>query len=208
MEDEKIKEKKELRKKYITAREGLSEAESESVDSRIVSNILGSGFYRDARSVFIYISVDREVNTALLTHKAFEDGKTVFVPRTRDNRVMEAVRVEAEEFLKRARTEWPRRYNIPEPPDDIPASEMREIDLLIAPSLLLDRFGYRLGYGGGFYDHFIKNARAQKNRLLIAAVQRSIFVSDEALPREPYDMPVDIIVTEKGIVIPSSSRTV
>jgi len=205
MEDEKIKEKRHLRTEYISARKSVPAEELSESDARIAEHILGSDHYKDAKSVFVFISVEYEVDTTPVIHRAFSDGKTVLAPRTREGRVLEAVPVAAEEFLLRARTDWPRCYNIPEPPDDLPAAEAADLDLVIVPSLALDKWGYRLGYGGGFYDHFIKAARAQKKCPVFAAVQRAAFVRDEALPREPYDEPVDIIVTEYGIVIPSSA---
>jgi len=205
MEDEKIKEKTKLRKEYISARESMSLEESRAADALITKHILSSDHYKDAKTIFVFISVEGEVDTAPVIHKAFSDGKTLLVPRTREERLLEAVPVGAEEFLQRARTDWPRCYNISEPPDDLPAAEGIDLDLVVVPSLALDKWGYRLGYGGGFYDHFIKSARAQKNSPVFAAVQRAAFVRDEALPREPYDEPVDIIITEYGIVIPFSA---
>jgi len=204
MEDALIQEKKTLRKTYIDARESIPSNEAEAADAAIASVVLGAGFYEDAKSIFVFISVEGEVDTTPVIHKAFEDGKSVLVPRTAEGRTMEAVYVDAEEYLAKARTEWPRCFNIPEPPAALPAANISDIDLVIVPSLALDPWGYRLGYGGGYYDHFIKAARETKKRPVFAAVQRACFVRDEALPREPYDEPVDIIVTENGIVIPSS----
>jgi len=205
MKDKIIKEKKLLRKILLEARENISPEEARTADNAILSRVLNAGFYREAESVFIYVSVDREMDTKPVIHQAFKDGKTVLVPRTGKDRTMEAVLIDEEEFLKRAETEWPRCFNIPEPPDDLPALDPARIDLVIVPSLALDLFGYRLGYGGGFYDHFIAAAHKQKKRPVFVAVQRAAFIRDDALPREPYDMAVDYIVSENGISIPVSS---
>jgi len=205
MTDEIIKEKRNLRTEYISARKNVPAEELRAADALIAEHVLGSDQYKAAKSVFVFISVEDEVDTTPVIHRAFSDGKTVLAPRTREGRVLEAVPVAAEEFLRSARTDWPRCYNIPEPPDELPAAEAMDLDLVIVPALALDKWGYRLGYGGGFYDHFIKTARAQKKCPVFAAVQRAAFLRDEALPREPYDEPVDIIVTENGIVIPFSA---
>ena len=199
-----------LRKKLVAARDLIPEDEARAIDAAIASHVFESGFYRDAGSVFFYISIDREVDTHKMILTAFADGKTVLVPRTGKVRRMEAVPVGEEEFYTRALTEWPRAFGVPEPPEGFPQPPEgfppapSFPDLVIAPSLAVDRSGYRLGYGGGFYDYYIEKVRAQKNRPVIAAVQRSMFVTDEPLPREPYDMAVDLIVTENGIVNPSS----
>jgi len=200
-----VREKKTLREKYMAARERLSDAEARGSDASIASFIFGADFYREAGSVFVYIGVGREVDTMPIISRAFADGKTVLFPRTGKDRVLQAVPVGEEVLLEPAFAGWPRAFGIPEPPETLEGARGRGPDLVIAPSLVLDRFGYRLGYGGGFYDSYIQKAREQKNRPVVAAVQRSLFVLDDPLPREPYDMAVDLIVTENGIVIPSSS---
>jgi len=205
MEDEILKKKEILRRTLLEERSHFPETETRIADAAIASNILGAGFYKDARSVFVYISIGSEVDTVTIAHRAFSDGKTILIPRTKENRILEAVQVEEEDYLQRAEKEWPRCFNIPEPPDIFPALDVSGIDLAIVPSIVLDRWGYRLGYGGGYYDHFISAARSQKKYPVFAAIQRAALVRDEALPREPYDMAVDLIVTENGIVIPSSS---
>jgi len=204
MEDEILKKKKLLRESLLRERARIPAAEARAADARIASNVFNADFYKHAGSVFVFINAEGEVDTMSVIHRAFEDGKEVFVPRTQKDRIMEPVPVGEEEFFQNARSDWPRSFGIPEPPDCFPAADASVIELVIVPSLALDSAGYRLGYGGGFYDHFIAAARKQKKCPVFAAVQRAVFVRDEALPREPYDMPVDMIVTENGIVIPSS----
>ena len=199
-----LKEKQILRDTLMEERMRIPAAEARAMDARIALNVFSADFYKDSGSVFVFINAEGEVDTMSIINRAFEDGKTVFVPRTKKDRIMEPVRVDEEEFFQNARTEWPRSFNIPEPPDRFPAADVSAPDLVIVPSLALDLMGYRLGYGGGYYDHYIAVAREQKKCPVFAAVQRSAFVRDEALPREPYDMTVDIIVTENGIVIPVS----
>jgi len=205
MGSEIVKAKQALREKYLEARERLSEAEARGSDALIASFVFCADFYREAGSVFVYLGVGREVDTLPIISRAFADGKEVLVPRTGKDRVLQAVPVGEEEFLEPAFAGWPRTFGIPEPPETLEGARGRAPDLVIAPSLVLDRFGCRLGYGGGFYDSYIQKAREQKNRPVVAAVQRSLFVRDDPLPREPYDMAVDLIVTENGIIIPSSS---
>ena len=204
MEDELTCEKTILRKKFMEARASEPKTEARAADAAIASHILSSNFYKDAKSVFVFIGVGDEVDTAPVIQKAFRDGKTVFMPRTKEGRMMEAVAIYAEEFFERSGAMWPRRNGIPEPPDDLPAADISEPGLVIVPSLALDLMGYRLGYGGGYYDRYIKIAREQKTRPLFVAVQRALYVRSEALPLEPFDEAVDLIVTENGVIIPFS----
>jgi 5-formyltetrahydrofolate cyclo-ligase len=80
----------------------------------------------------------------------------------------------------------------------IPAvTELVEPEILIVPLVAFDASGGRLGYGGGFYDRTLAQLRARRATLAIGfafAAQEA-----EALPLEPTDQPLDMIVTETGI---------
>jgi 5-formyltetrahydrofolate cyclo-ligase len=83
----------------------------------------------------------------------------------------------------------------------IPA-EMTYVDpeILIVPLVAFDRRGGRLGYGGGFYDRTLEALRARRRTLAIGFA----FAAQEtdALPLEPTDQPLDLIVTEQGVIEP------
>lgn len=74
-------------------------------------------------------------------------------------------------------------------------------DLLLVPLLAFDRDFYRLGYGGGFYDRTLAELRASGGPVFAIGVGFSAQRMD-AVPRGPYDEPLDAIVTEDGIVLP------
>ena len=70
--------------------------------------------------------------------------------------------------------------------------------VLVVPLVAFDRRGGRLGYGGGFYDRTLEQLRAQGPVLAIGfafAAQEA-----EALPLEPTDQPLDLIVTERAVI--------
>ncbi len=71
----------------------------------------------------------------------------------------------------------------------------RSIDAIIVPGVLFDRRGYRIGYGKGFYDRFLKNIKGVK----IGVTFNCCLV--ERLNNEPHDVPVDIVITEKNHTI-------
>lgn len=81
---------------------------------------------------------------------------------------------------------------IPERPEFI------EPEILIVPLVAFDRKGGRLGYGGGFYDRTLEQLRARRARLAIGFA----YAAQEAasLPLEPTDQPLDLIVTEAGVI--------
>ena len=93
----------------------------------------------------------------------------------------------------------PNRYGIPEPMDTQPRSA-RQLDLLLIPLVGFDSAGHRLGMGGGYYDAtlaFLRHRRHwRKPRLLGVAYECQ---KVEALPHDPWDMPLDAVLTERRL---------
>jgi 5-formyltetrahydrofolate cyclo-ligase len=89
------------------------------------------------------------------------------------------------------------RFGMAEPPRDAPAVVP---DIVVAPLLAFDRQGYRLGYGGGYYDRTLAALR-KRGRVLAVGVG---FAAQElpSLPRGPHDVPLDWIVTERASFAP------
>ena len=70
------------------------------------------------------------------------------------------------------------------------------VDVVVVPALVLDRRGGRLGYGGGHFDRFLA-ARRPGGTLAVGAVFAAQLV--DAVPTEPHDVPMDVVVTERGV---------
>ncbi len=86
------------------------------------------------------------------------------------------------------------RFGIPEPKEaDV---EFEEIDIFVVPGVAYDWMGYRLGYGGGYYDRLLK--RRLPHQLFVGVCFHLQLV--EELPREPWDRAVDVVVTEKALI--------
>ena len=77
-------------------------------------------------------------------------------------------------------------------------------EVLIVPLLAFDRRGGRLGYGGGFYDRTLAALRAAGPVTAIGFAYAA--QEDVAVPTEPTDAPLDLIVTEAEIITPTSER--
>ncbi|MGQ9866787.1 MAG: 5-formyltetrahydrofolate cyclo-ligase [Pseudanabaenaceae cyanobacterium] len=84
----------------------------------------------------------------------------------------------------------PGRFGIGEPDPDWPTLPIAAADAILVPALLGDRQGHRLGWGGGFYDRALPAATGWRIGVLFAE-----FVV-ESLPVDPWDVPLDAIVTE------------
>jgi len=87
------------------------------------------------------------------------------------------------------------RFGTKEPTDDKPTLDP---DIILAPLLAFDRHGYRLGYGGGFYDRTLEKLRAHKP----VSVYGVGFVEQEVelVVRGEYDQPLDGMITPQGMV--------
>lgn len=82
-------------------------------------------------------------------------------------------------------------FGILEPCHDLPLMDLENIDLILIPAVACDRRGYRLGYGGGFYDRWLPNSTGFK-----AGIIFDDFYID-AIPSDIWDVPLDAIITEK-----------
>ncbi len=91
-------------------------------------------------------------------------------------------------------------FGIPVPPESHASVTP---DIVFAPLLAVDRAGYRLGFGGGFYDRTLARLRQAKPSLRAYGVAFSDQIWD-SVPRDAYDCRLDGIVTEKGLVWPET----
>ncbi|WP_231663712.1 5-formyltetrahydrofolate cyclo-ligase [Pseudanabaena sp. 'Roaring Creek'] len=82
-------------------------------------------------------------------------------------------------------------FGILEPRHDLQPIDLASIDLILMPAVACDRQGYRLGYGGGFYDRWLPHSIGLKVGLIFDE-----FYVDE-LPHDPWDIPLDAVITEK-----------
>lgn len=142
--------------------------------------------YRAARTVLAFAGMEREMDTGPLLEQVLTDGKTLALPVCYLPGVMEARQVTDLAALR------PGRYGILEPPAGAPPLLPGELDLLVVPCAACDRFGVRLGRGGGYYDRYLAGCGG-----LTAVLCPQALVLDR-VPREDHDRAVDIIVTETG----------
>jgi 5-formyltetrahydrofolate cyclo-ligase len=82
-------------------------------------------------------------------------------------------------------------FGILEPRHDLPLMDLANIDLILIPAVACDRRGYRLGYGGGFYDRWLPNSTGFKAGIIFY----DFYI--DAIPSDIWDVPLDVIVTEK-----------
>jgi 5-formyltetrahydrofolate cyclo-ligase len=88
------------------------------------------------------------------------------------------------------------RWGIDEPPPDRPTARPQHA---LVPLLAFDDDGYRLGYGGGFYDRTLAMLRADGTGPLLAIGVGLEAQRRPSLPREPFDQPLDWLLTEESV---------
>ena len=184
-------EKQRLREERLAARETLSEQERCALDQSITQKLLETPEYAEAATVLTYVSVSSEVSTRMFIEDALRDGKTVAVPRCLPGHRLEFVAITSLDQLV------PAPFNLLEPPKDLSALTESHMNnaICIVPALLVDTKGYRLGYGAGFYDRFLSTYSGKK---ICLAYQQNL--SKTELPHTEFDVPVDMIITESGVL--------
>ena len=184
-------EKQRLREERLAARETLSEKERVRLNDCITKKLLASPEYADAATVLTYVSVSSEVSTRMFIERALCDGKTVAVPRCLPGYRLEFVAITSLEQLVAA------PFNLLEPSRELPAliEDQMSNAICIVPALLVDTKGYRLGYGAGFYDRFLSTYSGKK---ICLAYQQNL--SKTMLPHTEFDVPVDMVITESGVL--------
>jgi len=140
-----------------------------------------------ARNIMVYHSVEREPGTLLIAKAALSSGKTVSFPFCFRGGKMQARAVTDLSELR------PAMLGIPAPPDTAPIIAPEELDLVIVPALTYDSAGFRLGYGGGYYDRYLHDIPA-----FTVGLARERLIMDE-LPREQHDIAVKCVVTECAV---------
>jgi 5-formyltetrahydrofolate cyclo-ligase len=69
--------------------------------------------------------------------------------------------------------------------------------VLLVPLMAFDRQGFRLGYGGGFYDRTLEKLRAKKKVIAIGVAYAAQEI--EQVPHDAHDQPLDFVMTERGV---------
>ena len=177
-------EKSDLRKRY------RRERSEHAVDTPYL-NLMNWQKISTARVIASYISYGDEPNTAELNQAILDAGKKLLLPRMveKGGEVgLEWVAWNGDPQNLKARG----RILEPTGPADL---NLNQIAVVIVPALRVDGEGYRLGQGGGFYDR----ALAQISAWTIALIFPEE-ISDQRLPRESHDIPVNYYATYDVIV--------
>lgn len=183
--------KKEIREQYRRIREALPPEMRKSADEMIAKRLFDCAFYQNARFIYCYASLNDEAGTNMIIEEALRNGKRVALPRVRGKRRMEFCFIKSPADLK------PGFMGIKEPGPWCPKAPAPFKDsLVLMPGIAFDRNGTRAGYGGGYYDTYLEGHA----ECIKAALAYSVQIAPE-IPAAPADIKVDMIVTEKELII-------
>ena len=184
--------KKELRANFRAQRSKITTQQKKRWDTAILRHILALPEYRDCKTLLCYVPIPGEVDVVPLMQNAWQSGKQVAVPYcVPGTRVLEFYLAGSLENLMAG------AYDIFEPD---PAGSERLTDytgaICILPGLAYDLSGYRLGYGGGYYDRFLSSSFSGNPTVGVCYE----VCTTECLERGTFDRPCDFLITEKGMI--------
>jgi len=178
--------KKELRTKIKTERLSMNKSVKSQLDNLISENLIKSNILSKSKLVLIYVSTDVEIDTSRIIDYCILNSIKIAIPRCVGKRKMNFYFYDKNTRLEKS------KYGIYEPIDD--KNNMVkgfENAVCVVPGLAFDKNGFRLGYGGGFYDTFLAENINIKTVGII--YNKNLY---ESLPKGIYDKQVDYIVTE------------
>ena len=172
--------KDKLRKKGIKIRSEISKQKRKDFELKIISLFLDSEFFIAPNSFFCYQSKKSEFPTSNLIRELTKNNREVYVPKVISDTEMTLSHVGNSKL----------------------ASCNQEPDVAIIPALAVSKFGDRIGYGKGYYDRWL--ARHPKCARVALVFHAQI---QETVPNESYDIKVDFLLTEFGIINCKTHRT-
>lgn len=180
-------QKQDLRAQILAARRAMPPASRSRAAAQICKRLLALPELAAARCVAAFMPMKEEVDIRPLLNFCCKTGKTVALPRVCAPRKLQFHAVDRLELLSAG------YKDILEPPADLPSVSPEKFDFAIVPAVAIDSAKNRLGYGGGFYDIFLKSLnRAAKSCAPVFGCQRVV-----AVPRAPHDMAVDMVFSER-----------
>ena len=175
-----ITPKQALRFQMRQRKKAMAPGEIAEKSQALCRMVLQTPAYRDAAAVYGYLPFNQEVDLHPLLQQALTDGKQVALPKCCGTDMRFILVSDLSQIRRSA-------IGAPEPIADAPVAR-DETALVIVPGVAFDRRGYRIGYGGGYYDRFLMQ---EPNHPTI-----SVCYDFQVLPRletEPHDIPVQAL---------------
>ena len=141
--------KSELRKQVLHEMRALSQEQKQAIDQALTERLLHHPFYQEAKVIATYLSFPHEFQTQELIEQALKDDKKVLIPKTYPKGRMDFVVYDPQQLVKTS-------FGLLEPQGNLEVMDASQIDLIHVPGLAFTTKGYRIGYGGGYYDRYLE----------------------------------------------------
>nr|WP_231495807.1 5-formyltetrahydrofolate cyclo-ligase [Paucisalibacillus sp. EB02] len=180
--------KEELRKQTIDMLKKLTPEQKSEINVQLQHQLFQSDLWRQAKTIGVTISRGFEWDTHRIIEVGWEQGKTIAVPKCDPKgKSLEFYQLHSFDELETV------YYNLLEPkPVEQNRIHKEVMDLIIVPGIVFDQNGYRIGFGGGYYDRFLNSYEGTTVSLLSKTQLMDI------TPFESFDIPVKHLLTEDG----------
>ena len=174
-------DKSSLRGKILQQRQSLSYAEWQKKSKQICDRLKSQTIFKDAETILAYVSFRQEAELSSL----FKLNKNWAVPRCVGKSLVWHLWQPGDELQSG-------KYGIREPLTTSPVISPASADLILVPMVAGDRHGYRLGYGGGYYDRLLSSTASDVATIGVLFD----FAYVERLPVDSWDIKLDYFCTE------------
>ncbi|WP_340001904.1 5-formyltetrahydrofolate cyclo-ligase [Oceanobacillus sp. FSL K6-0127] len=183
-------DKTKLRKEAIDRLKKIAMHEKKKIEDQLKERLLSSELWKNANTIGMTIAQDFEWATGSIIEAGWKQNKRIVVPKCIP--VDKQLHFYAINTFNQLESVY---FDLLEPiPDRKRFVAKKDIDLLIVPGILFDKHGYRIGFGGGYYDRFLVDFNQKTVSLC----------SDEQLvdhiPKEKHDLPVQYVITANKII--------
>ena len=176
--------KSELRKQVLQEMKANPREQKQFIDQALTERLLQHPFYQEAKTIATYLSFPHEFQTQELIEQALKDGKKVLIPKTYPKGRMNFVVYDPQQLVKTS-------FGLLEPQGDLEVVDASQIDLIHVPGLVFTTKGYRIGYGGGYYDRYLKHFSGHTlSTIYPCQIQ-------QFMP-ENHDIPVQEVLIDEG----------
>ena len=176
--------KSELRKQVLQEMKAIPREQKQAMDQVLTEHFVHHPFYQEAKVIATYLSFPHEFQTQELIEQALKDGKKVLIPKTYPKGRMDFVVYNPQQLVKTS-------FGLLEPQGDLEVVDASQIDLIHVPGLAFTTEGYRIGYGGGYYDRYLEHFTGHSMSTIYPC-------QIQDFNPESHDIPVQEVLIDEG----------
>ena len=194
--------KEKVRKKAVETRDSIDEESRQQKSEEIAKKILEADWFKEADIVLSYHAFRSEVEVDTLNRAVLTQGKKLYLPKpyVKEKQIRFFEITDLSKLKRGYQKIWEPTGEEPEFSFETVKEEQKKV-LMIMPGTAYDARGYRMGYGGGYYDRYL-NAHEAEWKMIDFMTVFAAFSEQKMIliPGERCDVKPDVIVTEKEIM--------